>query len=70
MADGDAFGSNEDLLDEQAQNPLSLRDGRGVRGFRQPGEEAFEVLGELEVGVAVDELEALRVLKRRLSDVV
>ena len=56
VADGDAFGSNEDLLDEKAEHPLAFLDIGCLRFVLQSGEEALEVLGELEVGVAVDEL--------------
>lgn len=56
MPDNDAFGSNEDLLDEQSEHPLTLLDGGGVGLVAQPGEEALDVLGELEVGCAVHQL--------------
>src|SRR5437762_4545973 len=56
VADDAAFGGDEDVLDEQAQYALLLGGGRGAGVAAEPGEEAFEVVGELEVGVAVGEL--------------
>ena len=51
VADGDFLGSDEDVLDEGAQDPLAVLGGGGA--LAEPGEEAFEVAGELQVGVAV-----------------
>ncbi len=56
MADGDLSGADEHVLDEQAQDPLALGDGRGGGLAAQPGEEVFEVVGELEVDLPVGEL--------------
>jgi hypothetical protein len=56
VADDDAFGADEDVFDDQAQYALLLGGGRGAGVAAEPGEEAFEVVGELEVGVAVGEL--------------
>jgi hypothetical protein len=48
--------ADEDVLDEQPQYPLAFF-GAGGGGFAaQLGEEAFEVVGELEVGVPVGRL--------------
>jgi hypothetical protein len=47
---------NEDVFDEQAQHALLLRDGGGACVGAESGEEVFEAGGELEVGLAVDEL--------------
>src|SRR4029453_12578213 len=53
VADGDLFRSDEDVLDQQAQDPAAVfgacRGGAAV----QPGQEAFQAGGELEVGVPV-----------------
>src|SRR5262249_25964729 len=52
VPDGDLLGSDKDVFDQQAQHSLPLADA-GVGGVAaQLGEEAFEVAGELEVGVA------------------
>ena len=56
VADDDALGADEDVFDDQAQDALLLGEGRGAGVAAEPGEEAFEVVGELEVGVAVGEL--------------
>ncbi len=56
VPDGDLLGADEDVLDEQSQDPLAFCDGGGGGVGAELGEEAFEVVGELEVGVAVGEL--------------
>ena len=56
VADGDLVGADEHVLDEQAQDPLALGDGRGGGLAAQPGEEVFEVVGELQVDLSVGEL--------------
>src|SRR3954470_375481 len=56
VADEDAFGADEDVLDEQAQDALLLGDGGGGGVAAEPGEEVLQAGGELEVGLAVDEL--------------
>src|ERR1035441_2645976 len=53
VPDGDLPGADEDVLDEQPQHPLAFSDGGGVGVAVQLGEEAFQVVGELEVGLAV-----------------
>ena len=53
VADGEFLGSDEDVLDDGAQDALAVFDGGGGRVMPEPGEEALEVAGELEVGVAV-----------------
>ena len=53
VADGDLLGADEDVLDQQPQHPLPLLDAGGGGVAAQLGEEAVEVVGELEVGVAV-----------------
>ena len=55
VADGDLLGADEDVFDEQPQHALAFF-GAGGGVAAQLGEEAFEVIGELEVGVAVGEL--------------
>src|SRR6476661_1424133 len=56
VADGDLVGADEYVLDEQAQDPLALGDGRCGGLAAQPGEEVFEVVGELEIDLPVGEL--------------
>ena len=56
VADDDALGADEDVFDDQAQYALLLGEGRGAGVAAESGEEAFEVVGELEIGVAVGEL--------------
>src|SRR3954463_4292750 len=56
VPDDDPLRSDEDILDEQAKHALPLGNGGGGDVVVQAGEEAFEVLGELEVCLAVDKL--------------
>jgi hypothetical protein len=56
VADDDALRADEDVFDEQAQHALLLVHGGSGGVAAEVGEEAFEVLGELEVGLAVNEL--------------
>jgi hypothetical protein len=56
VADEDAFRADEDVLDEQAQDALLFGDGGGGGVVAEAGEEVLEAGGELEVGLAVDEL--------------
>jgi len=56
VADDDALGADEDVFDDQAQDALLLGEGRGAGVAAEPGEEAFEAVGKLEIGVAVGEL--------------
>jgi retron-type reverse transcriptase len=53
VADGEFVGSDEDVLDDGAQDALAVPGGGGGGAAAEPGEESFEVAGELEVGVAV-----------------
>jgi hypothetical protein len=53
VADGEFLGSYEDVLDDGAQDALLVFGSGGGRAGTEPGEEPFEVAGELEVGVAV-----------------
>ena len=53
VPDGDLLRADEDVLDEEPQDPLAFFDGGGGGVAAQLGEETFEVVGELEVGVAV-----------------
>lgn len=55
VADGDCFRSDEDVFDQQAQHPLAFADA-GAGAAAQLGEEAVEVVGELEGGIPVDGL--------------
>jgi hypothetical protein len=61
VPDGDFLGADEDVLDEQLQDALAFFDGGGGGVAVQLGEEAFQVIGELEVGVTVGELGVERV---------
>ena len=47
------LGSDEDVLDDGAQDALAVPGGGGGRVRVEPGEEGLEVVGEPEVGVAV-----------------
>ena len=53
VADGYLLGADEDVLDDGAQDALPVLDGCGGRVPAEAGEEAFEVAGEPDVGVAV-----------------
>ena len=53
VADGEFVGSDEDVLDDGAQDALAVLGGGGGGAAAEPGEEALEVAGELQVGVAV-----------------
>ena len=53
VADGDLLGADEDVLDDGAQDALAVLDDGGGGAAAEPGEEALNVAGELEVGVAV-----------------
>src|ERR1035441_2392129 len=53
VADGDLLGADENVLDEGAQDALAVLGGGGGRVDAEPGEEALEVVGQFEVGVAV-----------------
>src|SRR5215470_6932304 len=53
VADGDLFWADEDVLDEKPQHSPAFVGAGGGGVAPQPGEEAFEVIGEFEVGVAV-----------------
>jgi hypothetical protein len=53
VPDGDRLGPDQDVLDQQPQHALAVFNRGGGGAALQPGQEAFEVVGELEVGVAV-----------------
>src|ERR1700745_2631698 len=53
VADGDLLGADEDVLDNGAQDALAVLGGGGGGTAAAPGEEALEVAGEFQVGVAV-----------------
>ena len=53
VADDELAGSDEDVLNDGAQHVLAVAGGGGGGGLAEPGEEAFEAVGEFEVGVAV-----------------
>jgi hypothetical protein len=56
VPDGDLLGSDEDVLDEEFEHPAAFVDGGGLGPGVQLGEEAVQVGGEGEVGLAVGEL--------------
>ena len=56
VPDGDLLGSDEDVLDEQFEHAAAFVDGGGLGPGVQLGEEALQVGGEGEVGLAVGEL--------------
>src|SRR5712692_2707466 len=56
MADGDLLGADQDVFDEQPQHALALFDAGGAGLAAQLGEEAFQVVGELEVALTVSKL--------------
>jgi hypothetical protein len=56
VPDGDLLGSDEDVLDEQLEHSAAFVDGGGLGPGVQLGEEAVQVGGEGEVGLAVGEL--------------
>src|SRR6266498_4370376 len=56
VPDGDLLGSDEDVLDQQPEHALAFLDGARGGAGAELGEEAFQVVGELEVGLAVGEL--------------
>ena len=53
VADGEFAWSDEDVLDDGVQDALAVPGGGGGGVLPEPGEEALEVAGEPEVGVAV-----------------
>jgi hypothetical protein len=53
VPDGDFLRADEDVLDEQPQDALAVFDGGGGGVAAELGEEAFQVIGEGEVGVPV-----------------
>jgi len=60
VPDGDLLRADEDVLDEEPQHALAVRGVGGGGAAAELGEEAFQVIGELEVGVAVlDPLDAV-----------
>ncbi|MFG2563715.1 hypothetical protein, partial [Streptomyces sp. NPDC048496] len=61
VPDGDLLGADEDVLDEEPQDALAFGDLGCPSVLAELGEESFEVVGELEVGVAVGELGFQRV---------
>src|SRR4051812_44964090 len=56
VPDGDLLGSDEDVLDEQLEHATAFGDGGRLGLGVQMGEEAVQVCGEGEVGLAVGEL--------------
>ena len=51
VPDGDFLWADEDVLDEQPQDALAVFDGGGGGVAAELGDEAFQVIGEGEVGV-------------------
>ena len=56
MSDGDLLGSDEDVLDEQLEHAAAFINGGAFGPGVQLGEEALQVGGQGEVGLAVGEL--------------
>ena len=56
VPDGDLFWSDEDVFDEKSEHAAAFVGGGDLGFVVELGEEAFEVVGEREVGVAVGEL--------------
>src|SRR5213076_2033001 len=56
VPDGDLFGSDQDVFDQESQDALPFFDVGGGRAVVELGEEAFQVVGEFQVGIAVGEL--------------
>ena len=56
VSDGDLLGSDEDVFDKQPQDPLTFLNGGELDLGVQLAEEAFEIGGEVEVGLTVGEL--------------
>jgi hypothetical protein len=53
VTDGDLVGSDENVFDEQPQHALAFVNGGQFGLGVELGEEAFEVGGELEIGLAL-----------------
>src|SRR5664280_2232415 len=60
VPDGDLLGSDEDVVDQQPEQVLAVGDAGGVGVAAQLGEEAFEVIGQPEVDLAVGDLSVQR----------
>jgi hypothetical protein len=56
VPDGDLLGADEDVFDDQSQDALVFGHVGEVSVAAELAEEAFQVVGEFEVGVAVSEL--------------
>ncbi|MFJ8142399.1 hypothetical protein [Streptomyces sp. NPDC096013] len=61
MPDGDLLGADEEVLGEKPQDTLTLGDFGCLGVVVELGEEAFEVVDKLEVGITVGELGVQRV---------
>ncbi len=53
MADRDVVFADQDLTDDEPDDLLALLDGQGLGVCGEAGVEAFECLGELEVGLGI-----------------
>jgi retron-type reverse transcriptase len=53
VADGDLLRPDEDVFDQQPEYPLAIFYGGFGGAVAQPGQEAFQVIGELEVSIPV-----------------
>jgi hypothetical protein len=56
VPDGDLLRADKDVFDEEPQDALALWDTGATGAGSQLGEESFQVVGELEVGLLVGEL--------------
>ncbi len=61
MADCDVVVADQDLSDDESNDLLALLDGQALGVVGEPGAEAVECLGELEVGLRVVQLGIERV---------
>ena len=61
MADRDVVLADQDLANDEADDLLALLDGQVLGVGREPRAEAFERLGQLEVGLGVVQLGVERV---------
>ena len=60
VSDNDTLGSDQDFLDHAAHHLLSIFDGCRLGRVAQPREEALQVFGQGEVGLAVEKLRVER----------
>jgi hypothetical protein len=49
MTNEDAFGTDQDVLDDEPENLLAFRNRGGLRGVLEPAQETLQAFRELEV---------------------